>query len=194
MRTAGVVIAVAWVSLWLTPDQRAWRLFHRGDFVEAARTFRDPMWQGAAWYRAGEFERAAHAFARRNTAEACFNEGNAWLMLGKYESAIAGYDRALAKRPGWKEAAENRLLAAARAKRVERKGEEMGDQKVGADEIVFDKQKRPGGQDTEIAGNEAISDAAIQAMWLRRVKTKPADFLRAKFASQHAAESSGGSP
>jgi Ca-activated chloride channel family protein len=29
----------------------------------------------------------------------------------------------------------------------------------------------------------------MQAMWLRRVQTRPADFLRAKFAYQHAMKS-----
>ncbi|SDP77385.1 hypothetical protein [Desulforhopalus singaporensis] len=29
-----------------------------------------------------------------------------------------------------------------------------------------------------------LSDAEMRAMWLRRVQTKPADFLRAKFAYQ----------
>jgi Ca-activated chloride channel family protein len=146
------------------------------------------MWQGAAWYRAGEFERAAQAFALRNTEEANFNLGNAWLMRGKYETAIAGYDRALEKRPDWREARENRELAVARAKMIEQQGGEMGDQMIGADEIVFDKKKKSGGQETEIAGEQAVSDASIQAIWLRRVQTKPADFLKAKFAYQNTME------
>jgi len=29
-----------------------------------------------------------------------------------------------------------------------------------------------------------MSDASIRALWLRRVQTKPADFLRARFAYQ----------
>ena len=60
----------------------------------------------------------------------------------------------------------------------------MGDQKLGADDIVFDKSKRSGGQETETDATQPLSDSAMQAMWLRRVQTKPADFLRAKFAYQ----------
>ena len=160
--------------------------FRRGEFAEAAQAFRDPMWQGAAWYRAGEFEKAAQAFARRDTAEAHYNQGNAWLMRGKYETAIACYDRALEKRPDWKEAAENRDLAVARAKMAEQKGGDMGDQKIGADKIVFDNEAKNEGQETEIAGGKALSDQEIQALWLRRVQTRPADFLKAKFAYQQA--------
>jgi Ca-activated chloride channel family protein len=68
----------------------------------------------------------------------------------------------------------------------------MGDQKIGADEIVFDKDAKNKGEQTETAGQEAMSDAAVQAMWLRRVQTRPADFLRAKFAYQQAVKTGQG--
>lgn len=174
------------IGLWLTPDQQGQRHFQRGEFGEAAKAFRDPLWQGTSWYRAGEFEKAAHAFARRDSAEAQYNQGNAWLMNGKYEVAIASYDQALTKRPDWKEAAGNRDLAAARLKMTEATGGDMGDQRIGADQIVFDKNARHEGEDTEVAGGKALSDQEMQALWLRRVQTRPADFLKAKFAYQEA--------
>jgi len=177
-----------WAGLWLTPDQQGQRYFRRGDFVEAAEVFRDPMWQGAASYRAGEFEKAAQSFARVDTAEAQFNQANAWLMRGKYDIAIGWYDRALAKRPGWKEAAENRALAAARAKMVEQTGGDLGDQKIDADKVVFDRKAGDEGQDTEVGGGKALTDQEIQALWLRRIQTSPADFLKAKFSYQLAQE------
>ncbi len=192
MKTFAMAVAITWAGLWLTPDQQGARHFERGEFNAAAQAFLDPMWQGAAWYRAGEFEKAAQAFARRDTVDAHYNQGNAWLLRGKYEAAIASYDRALAERPDWKEARENRELAAARAKQVERQGGDMGDQKIGADEIVFDnKAKKNEGQETQIAGEQAVTDASVQALWLRRVQTKPADFLKAKFAYQNAMEKEG---
>lgn len=177
-----------WTGLWLTPDQQGQRLFQRGEFARAAQTFNAPMWQGTAWYRAGEFEKAALAFARLDTAEARFNQGNAWLLRGQYETAITWYERALEQRPEWQEAIENRALASARAKLTERKGGEMGDQKIGADEIVFNQNSKEGGQDTELEGGEALTDQQIQALWLRRVQTRPADFLRARFSFQLARE------
>lgn len=183
--------AFTWAGLWFTPDHQGRRHFQRGEFVEAAQAFRDPLWQGTAWYRAGEFEKAARAFARRDSAEAHYNQGDAWLMRGDYAAAMASYDRALEKRPDWKEAAENRALAEARAKMVEQTGGEMGDQKIGADKIVFDKKAKNEGQDTEVAGGKALSDQEMQALWLRRVQTRPADFLRAKFAYQQAMEQEG---
>jgi Ca-activated chloride channel family protein len=190
MKTFAFITAI-WTGLWFTPDQLGQRDFNRGEFEAAAQSFRDPLWQGAAWYRAGEFEKAAQAFARRDTAEANFNQGNAWLLRGKYETAIASYDRALAQRLDWPEATENRELAMARAKMVERQGGDLGDQRLGADKVVFDKKQNSGGQDTEVAGEQAGSDVTIQAMWLRRVQTKPADFLKAKFSYQNAMEKEG---
>lgn len=192
MKTITLLAAVTWAGLWFTPDQQGRRYFERGEFAQAAKAFREPMWQGAAWYRAGEYEKAAQAFARRDTAEALFNQGDAWLMRGKYETAITCYDHALEKRPGWKGASENRALAAARQRMVEAPGGDMGDQKEGADGIVFDKNAKNEGQDTEVAGGKAISDQEMQALWLRRVQTRPADFLRAKFAYQQASRAEGG--
>jgi Ca-activated chloride channel family protein len=113
MKTIAIIAALTWAGLWFTPDQQGRRHFERGEFTEAAAVFQDPLWQGTAFYRAGEFEKAARAFARRDTAEAHYNQGSAWLMNGKYEDAIDSYDRALAKRPGWQQAADNRDLAGA---------------------------------------------------------------------------------
>ena len=188
MRTFVIIAAFTWGGLWLTQDQQGQRLFEQGEFTEAAATFRDPMWQGIAWYRAGEFKKAVQSFAQVDTAEAHFNQGNAWLMQGKYDIAITSYDHALATRHDWKEAIENRALAAARAKKIKQTGGDMGDQKLGADKMVFDKNAKNEGQDTEVTGSEALSDAQIQALCLRRVQTRPADFLRSKFSFQQASQ------
>jgi len=198
MRSIPLLVAitgVTWSGLWFTPDQQGQRRMKRGDFAAAAEMFRDPMWQGVAWFRGGEFAKAEQAFARAATPEAEFNRGNCLVMLGKYEAAAARYDRALELRPDWEDARINRDIAAARARLVERRGEDMGDQKLGADEITFDKGKKRGGQETQVDGEPALSEAEMQALWLRRVQTKPADFLKAKFAYQLAAGArEGGEP
>jgi Ca-activated chloride channel family protein len=185
------MIGFSWTALWWTPDQQGQRYFNRKEYAKAAEAFRDPMWEGTAWYRAGEFKKAAQTFANVSTPEARFNEGNALLLAGKYQDAISRYDEVLEARPDWKEAQENRDLAIARFKILDTHGGDAGDQKLGADKVVFDKKKPSGGQDTEVAGDQAASNAVIQSMWLRRVQTKPADFLKAKFAYQLAMESEG---
>lgn len=185
MKIKLLLMTLTWTSLWYAPDQLGRHYFAQGDYHQAAKSFEDPMWQGAALYRAGEFEQAAQAFSRRSTDVAKYDAGNAWLMRGKYDLAIACYEAALEIRPDWKEAEENLELAKARAAKLKQEGGDYGDQEEGADDVVFDKTKQ-GGQDTEVDGQRASSDAAVQAIWLRQVQTKPAEFLKAKFSYQAA--------
>jgi Ca-activated chloride channel homolog len=173
-------------NLWLTPDQQGTRLMARQRYAEAAEHFRDPLWQGAALYRNGEFEAAAAAFARVDSPEALFDRGNALLMRGKYGDAVASYDNALHRRQDWPEARANRALAEARRKLLEPPKDDAGGTggQLQADEIVFDDRPKQGGdsKEVEVVTGGQMSDEQLQALWLRRVQTKPADFLRAKFA------------
>ncbi|MEP9375974.1 tetratricopeptide repeat protein [Aquabacter sp. CN5-332] len=177
-------VGFGWADLWATADQRGRFLFTRGQYQAAADAFVDPVWRGGALMRAGNFKDAAQAFAGVDTVEGAYDEGNALVMLGKYAEAIARYDRALAERPEWREAQGNRAIAQARAERLKAPGGDAGEQREGADQIVYDKDaKRPDGEATETAG-APMSDAEIRALWLKRVETRPADFLRARFAYQ----------
>lgn len=187
-----LLAGLTWQGLWLTPDQQGQLLFSNGDYVDAAQAFEDPRWQAAAWYRAGEFKKAAQAFARRDDSDDFFNQGNAWLMQGNYSEAIRCYDRALELHSGWIEAIENRDLAEARAKALDFEAGNMTDGKLGADEIVFDpKAQRSDQENTEtVVASDQLSAAEMQALWLRRVQTRPADFLRSKFAFQAAEQES----
>ncbi len=200
MKRAAVIIGLFWVAalfigsmrdpnFWITPDQRGDLLMRKGKFAEAAKVYRDPWRIGTVQYRNGDFEAAAKTFARVPGATGAFDGGNAWLMHGKYDDAIAGYDRALGFRPGWCEALENKALAQARKAKMEFSDEDRAQEQADAykpDEIVFDqKGTAQKGQPTELAGGE-MSDEALRATWLRRVQTTPGDFLRTKFAYQAA--------
>jgi Ca-activated chloride channel family protein len=179
----------------LTADQKAYRSFEAGDYEAAVADFADPMWRGVTLFRQGEFEQAAGVFAGYDTAEAAFNQGNALVMQGKYDEAIARYERALELRPDWEPAIVNRDISVARAARLRREGGDMTGGMLGADDIVFSDTKSPPSDQTEQTdGGEPMSDEELRAIWLRQVTTKPADFLRAKFAYQHAtrATSTGG--
>ena len=169
----------------LTADQQAGRLYHRGAFALAAARFRDPLWRAAALYRAGEYKQAAALYAGFDTAAAAYDHGNALLMQGLYEQAITRYDRALALRPGWADAVTNRDIAVRRAERVKKEGGDMTGGKLGADDVAVGPSKGPTpASSTEAVEGEAANDADLRAIWLRRVQTQPADFLRAKFAVQ----------
>ncbi|WP_247887870.1 tetratricopeptide repeat protein [Azospirillum argentinense] len=196
---AGATLLLGWKDLWATPDQRGRWLMERGRYAEAADAFIEPMWRGVALMKAGNFKDAAPQFAGIDTAEAAYDQGNALVMQGKYDDAVARYDRALALRPGWADAEANRTLARLRADRVRAKGGDDGDTEDDPDDVVYDRTKKDGGKDTETAGGAPMSDEAIRALWLKRVQTQPADFLRARFAYQLQAPpepgtSPGGSP
>jgi Ca-activated chloride channel family protein len=195
--TLGLVVVALGVgtwripNFWRTPDQRGDAFLRAKRFTDAAKAYSDPWRIGVAQYRNGDFEAAAKTFARVPGANGSFNQGNAWLMHGKYRAAIASYDHALGYRAGWKEATENKALAVARKAKLEESGENREEEQTGPnpeeeppDGIVFDQK----GEDTKgnpielTEGN--VSDEQLRATWLRRVQTTPGDFLRAKFAYQ----------
>lgn len=184
---------IGWRDLWLTPDQRGRLLMSRSRPADAAKAFRDPLWRGVALFRAGEFKEAAQAFAARDTAEGAFNQGNALVMLGQYDDAMKRYGRALALRPDWPAAVNNREIARIRGERKKTEGGETGNTDDKPDEIVFDKTKK-GGEDSTVEGEKPMSDEQVRALWLKRVQTQPADFLRAKFAYQLQSQAEGAAP
>ena len=159
----------------------------------AAETFADPVRQGVALYRAGEFKKSASMFAGLPGEEAAFNQGNSLVMQGKYEDAVASYERALELRPDWPEAKANRELARVRGERVKQKGGDMTGGKMGADEIVFDlKKNSPDAGEETVEQSSELSKEELQAVWLRQVQTTPGDFLKAKFAYQQAIQQRSG--
>jgi Ca-activated chloride channel homolog len=171
-------------DFWRSADRRGDALLPQGKFEQAAKTYVDPMRQGIALYRARDFEKAAKAFVRVPGAAGAFDQGDALLMHGTYDQSIAAFDRALGFQPGWTEALENRALALARRDRIQKQvGDESTDQEP--DQTVVDLNAKHGEQKAETSeGGDKLSDAELQATWLRRVQTTPGDFLRVKFAYQ----------
>lgn len=171
----------------LTPDQAGYRQFKQNKFNEAAKRFSNPMWKGAALYNGGDFKQAAAVFSGYDTSMGAFNHGNSLVMQGKYEDAIARYERALVLQPGWEAAEVNLEIARKRADRVKQEGGDMTGGTLAPDEIVFSKTKSSSqAGDEEVDEKQQLSDTEMRAVWLRNVQTKPADFLRAKFAYQQA--------
>ena len=180
--------AAGFLDLWLTPDQQGERLLEQERFEEAAAAFEDPARRAAAYYRGGDFERADAVWGSLATPEAFYNRGNALVFLGRYEEAIASFDRALEGRAGWPEARENREIARLRLERLQPPADDAGGTggMLGADEIRFDDTGRvdQAGSPATAEEQQAMSDEAMRATWLRRVEDKPADFLRARFEYQ----------
>lgn len=182
----------SWTGLWRTPDRQAQLLMQQDKYLEAAELFTDPMHRGEALFKAGEFKRALRVYNTVITAEGIYNRGNSQMMLGKYEAAIKLYDQALAKEPDWQAASVNREIAIARLKAMappDDQGEGTGG-KLEADEIVFDDRAKNSKETQTVDSNQgdAMENDEMRALWLRKVQTKPADFLRAKFSYQYQRE------
>lgn len=104
------VHAFEWRDLWQTPDQHAQQAFAAGDFAKAAAEFADPAWKAAAQYRAGDYQGASTSLEGLSSADASYNQGNALAKQGRFQEAIAAYDRALTLDPTHEDARHNKAL------------------------------------------------------------------------------------
>ena len=127
-------------------------------------------------------------FSQLETAEGLYNHGNALVMQGLYEQAAERYGRALELLPGWEAAEKNLAVALSRARALKREGGNMTEGKLGADDIQFSNKPDSGqsGDEQTVLSEMPGDDASLQQIWLRQVQTRPADFLRSKFAYQYA--------
>ena len=95
---------------WPAQAAPGWQAFSQGRYQEAARAFQDPVWQGNAWYRAGDHARAVAAYGRADTATAHYNRGNALVWMGDLKGAELAYLAALKREPGHQDALHNLAL------------------------------------------------------------------------------------
>jgi Ca-activated chloride channel family protein len=176
-------------EFWRSATQRGDRLMAQQQYREAAAAYNDPWRIGTAQYRDGDFEAAARTFARVPGAVGAFNQGNAWLMHGDYAAAVASYDRALALRPDWHDAQDNRDLARLRQLRLADAADSDQQESTeddNPDDEVVDEKGDTRKTDRQQLNDAQLTDEELRATWLRRVRTTPGEFLRAKFAYQAA--------
>jgi Ca-activated chloride channel family protein len=173
------------MNLWMTPDQQGRYYFENGNYDEAAKRFKDPLWKGFSYYLNEKFEAAIGEFAKVNTPEGYFNLGNAYAHNKNYEQAVKSYDTVLKLSPDYHEVRINRDIVQAligKEKKEEDEQEQQGDPSFEPDEIKFD-EKGKKGKKGEIE-QSMFTEEQIAEMWMRNIRTSPADFLRMKFAIQ----------
>ncbi|MCU4653300.1 VWA domain-containing protein [Roseibacterium sp. SDUM158016] len=142
-------------DLWATPDQQGARAFAAGDYAAAAEAFASPEWRAGALYRAGDYDAAAEGFGADG-----YNTGNALARAGRFEEALAAYDRHLAAAPDDADAQFNRDLVARlleEQEQQEQSGEEAQPQQSGGQD-----QQQGGANDQDADSGNAGSDQSGQ--------------------------------
>ena len=170
-------------NLWLTPNQQGRYYFDRGDYLEAAERFEDPLWKGTAYYAAGKFDEAIVQFEQLSTSQGFYNLGNAYAHKGDYPAAIEAYQKALSLKKDYPEARFNiEYIQLLIPKPEEQEEGPPGDPSFDPDEIKFD-EKGKKGKEGEIEQAQ-LTDEQVTELWMRRIQTSPAQFLRLKFSYQ----------
>jgi Ca-activated chloride channel family protein len=180
-------------GIWLSPNQQGRLRFDRGDYLEAAARFQDPLWRGLSFYAAEKWDDAARSFAAVDGPVGLFNLGNAYAQGGKLESALESYDRGLRLAPTDRKLRKNRDKIRQLLRSLQEdtepegaKGEERyhGDRaaKLSPDELGKKLDDAPRTAARTDSGGEPIEER----VWLARMSTDPSEFLRRKLALQAA--------
>lgn len=106
-------MAAGWEDLWQRPDQQATLALTKKDYKRASQIAEDPLLRGAAEYRRGNYEQALENYSRATGVTADYDRGNTLAKLGRYEEAIAAYDKALKSAPDMQDAQANKAAVEA---------------------------------------------------------------------------------
>ena len=106
-------MASTWADLWQRPDQQAAKALAAGDYAKAAALATDADRRGSAEYKRGNYQLALDNFSRSTGADADYNRGNALAKLGRYQDAIAAYDKSIKENSGNEDARANKAAVEA---------------------------------------------------------------------------------
>ena len=102
--------------------------------------------QGVEAYRQGDFATAQKQFQGIDSAEGLYNLGNALARQGRYDEAIAAYNKALQRTPGMADAVANRAAVDAARKRKPPQGQRNGGPQGKDQQNTPKSQQEPGKQ------------------------------------------------
>ncbi len=202
-------LAFGWQDLWSRPDQQGAQLLHAGKPKAASQRFVSLPWRGVAYYRAGDYEKAAKIFSQQQTALGHYNQGNALAHLGQYREAINAYEAALAKNPALADAAYNRELlekllkkhkkASKSGKNHHSQDKKQKQQTKHSPQTQKNAKKPAQKQQQKSAAKRQTSKATAKStplpkqqenqqafqQWLRRIPDDPGGLLARKFQRDH---------
>ena len=136
--------AFDWQSMWRNNDQRADELFQQGKHEAAAELFDNPDWKAASQYRADDFAAAFENWQQSDSEGGAYNRANALAGLGRYEEALAGYDKLLEQNPGHADARYNKQAIEDWLK--QQQSDQQQDQQEGDQQQQSEQQQEQDGQ------------------------------------------------
>jgi Ca-activated chloride channel homolog len=168
------VAAVEWRDLWQTQQQQAQQDYQHGAYSAAAQKFSDPLWQGNAAYRNGDYQAAEQAFRQASekaaSADAWHNLGNSLAQQQRYEEALAAYQQAIEHNADFSPAQQNAELMQQLLQQQQQEQEKQQDKQ----EKQQDKQQKQDGdkppqqqsddnaQNDDSADNQSEADGQAQ--------------------------------
>lgn len=99
-----------WKDWWLNQNQQGLQLLEEKKTKEAAEKFIDPAWKASSFYLAEQYSQAQEWFAKVETEDGFYNQGNALAKQGNMEAAINAYTQALKMNPQHEDAQYNKQL------------------------------------------------------------------------------------
>jgi Ca-activated chloride channel homolog len=99
----------SYTNLWLTNDYQAQKLYNDGEYSAAATQFTSALYQGVAYYKAGNYDDAIRALKADSSAMSAYNLGLAYYKNGDILSAQAALNRAIEKDPSLEVAKTTKL-------------------------------------------------------------------------------------
>jgi Ca-activated chloride channel family protein len=103
-------MAFDWNDLWLNNNQKAMQALENEQAELAAELFNDKEWKAAANYRKGDYAATEELLNEEQDDRSLYNKANALARQGRFEDAIAAYEKVLEHEPEHEDAKFNRDL------------------------------------------------------------------------------------
>lgn len=187
------------MDLWMTPDQQGQWYLDRGEYVEAAKRFQDPLMKGVSYYYSVEFKKAHHYFMMVDSDEGMFNAGLALARQREYVAARALYKKLKEKNPDYPGVDANiaaideiimqvNLMSEGQSGTFE--SAEQGSRELPDDEPVTgdgheEMANSKAMQQETLSADEILKDSQVADKWLQKVEANPAGYLNMKFSIQN---------
>ncbi len=159
--------AFSWRDLWQTKQQQAINDYQQQDYLSAQQKFRDPLWQGNAAYRAGDYASAANAFeqaiAKAPSVDSWHNLGNALAMQQEYKKALNAYEQALALDNNATPSADNaELMRQLLEQQEQQQNQQNAQDNTGQSQQQQNQQGEQGEQDKQTAEQQNADNQSSQ--------------------------------